>query len=146
MILSGLFPGDFVVVVIGDVGDPDDEHPHTPPRAVNDAGRNVNERAFCDRLFDSVEDDASLSLEHVIELGGAEMVMEPRPVNIDGVGPGRGGEVGIFVTDEPVPPDSGTALARGMALVTHEDGNGGTGGERIVHEACAFMALPSPCE
>ena len=60
MILSGLFPSDFVVIVIGNVGDPDDEDPHAPPRAVNDTGRNVNERTFCDGLFDSVEENHHL--------------------------------------------------------------------------------------
>ena len=127
MILSGLFPSDFVVIVIGNVGDPDYEDPHAPPRAVDDTGRNVNERTFCDGLFDSVEDDATLALEDVVELGGAEMVMEPRPVNIHRVGPGRWGESGIFMTDEPVPPAAGTALARGVPLVTHEDGTGRIG-------------------
>jgi hypothetical protein len=143
VILSELFRGDFVIIVIGNVGDPDDEDPHAPPRAVDDAGRNVNERAFCNGFFDSVEDDATLSLEDVIELGGAEMVMKLRPVNIDGVGPGRGREGAIFVTDEPVPPAAGTALARGVPLVTHEDGTGGIGGERIVHgNAVQGSAVP----
>jgi hypothetical protein len=41
-------------------------------------------------LLDSVEDDAAFAVEHVVELGGAPVVVELRPVDVHGVDPGRG--------------------------------------------------------
>ena len=50
-------------IVIGDVGDADDQHAHAAARAVNDAGGDVDNRAFADRMGLAVKRDRSFTLD-----------------------------------------------------------------------------------
>jgi hypothetical protein len=50
------------------------------------------------------------------------MVMFARPVDVDGVRPGR--DVVVLPADKQVSPAASAALARGLAFVTNEKGSG----------------------
>lgn len=77
-----------VEVVVGDVGDADDEDFHSSDGSVHDAGRDVDDRSLADGVFDAVEFDDSGAVEDVVEFGGAFVVVLFGAVDIDGMRPG----------------------------------------------------------
>jgi hypothetical protein len=113
---------DREVVLVADVRDADDEDAHAPASAVHDSWRDVDDRAAPHRVLDAVEDDASLAVKDVIELGGALVVVRRRAVDVDGVGPR--GDVPVLLADEAVAPAAGAALAGRSVFVAHEGREG----------------------
>jgi hypothetical protein len=107
-----------VEVVVGDVRNSDDEDTHAAASAVDDSRRNMDERAFLDRMLDAVQQDEAIAVEDVVQLGRPFVVVLLRAVDIDGVRPG--GDVGVLTADEPIAPTAGAALARGFAFVADE--------------------------
>lgn len=105
------------VIIIRDVWNTDDEHAHLAFGTVDDTGRDVNQRAFVNRLLFAIEDDGAAAFEDVIQLGGALVVMKLRSVDVHGMGPGSWMKFDIFATDEAIPPAAGAALAGCVTFV-----------------------------
>jgi len=53
-------------IVVGNIGDAHDKHSHAALRSVDDAGRDVNQRALADYLLDAIEHDTPFSLQDVV--------------------------------------------------------------------------------
>src|SRR5580704_17823830 len=104
------------IIVIGNIGDADDQHPHPAPGAVDDPGRDVDQRALRHGLFHAVVDDAAAAVENVVKLGGTLVIVEPGTINVDRVCPGHRGQWRVLVADQAVAPSASTALARCVTL------------------------------
>src|SRR5689334_7383351 len=73
----------FKVVIVGNVRNADDQHAHATSRAMDDSGGDMYQRAFLDRVLQSVQAYRAAAVEDVIELGGTLMIMESGAINID---------------------------------------------------------------
>jgi hypothetical protein len=67
---AGPFPkgsgtGHLEIIVLGDVGDADDEDAHPAAGAVDDAGRDMDDGAFADGMLLAVEEDDPAALQDV---------------------------------------------------------------------------------
>ena len=78
-----------VVIVVGDVGNSDNENPHLAARAVNDAWWNMNERAPGDGLLNAIENDTPTAIQNVVKLGGSFVKMGFGSIYVNGMGPSR---------------------------------------------------------
>lgn len=85
----------------------------------------MDQRPFLDGMFDAVEEDDAVAVEDVIEFSGSFMEVKFGAVDVDGMGPGGGGEGGVFAADESVAPSAGAPFARGVSFVADEDRAGG---------------------
>ena len=100
---------------------------------MNDAGWDVNHRPGADGLLLSIKKYSPPSLEHVVELGRALVIVEPGPIDIHGMGPGR--YVLVAFAQEAVAEPAGTLFAwrfvlmadyeipwnGGHVVISHED-------------------------
>src|SRR5262249_51250431 len=105
------------IVVVGYIGNADDQNPHLATGTMDDAGRDVYQTTLRHGLLHAVEDDAAAAIENVVKLGGTLVVVELGAVDVHGVGPGRGGQSRVLVTDEAVAPAASTSLAGSVPLV-----------------------------
>jgi hypothetical protein len=110
-------PRHLKIIILCDVRDADDEDAHFATSTVDDAGRDMDEGTLADRLFDAVEHDGAASFEDVVEFGGALVVVEFRAVDVHGMRPSGGVQIGVFTADQSVPPATGAALTRRVAFV-----------------------------
>ncbi len=55
-------------IVVGDIGDTNNEHAHAAFCSVDDAGRDMNERALGNDLLDAIEHDMPFALKNVVQL------------------------------------------------------------------------------
>ena len=111
-----------VVVVIGDVWDADDKDSHFAGGSVDDAGWDVDEAAFLDGVLLTVQGDAAFSIEDVVELCGAFVVVGACAVDIHGMRPGGGVQGDVFMADEAVSPAAGAAFSGGVSFMPDEGG------------------------
>lgn len=109
-----------IIIVFGDVGHADDEHAHLSTRTMYDAGRDVDEGAFADGMGDAIEQHLTTTFQHIIELGGALVIMQARTINIYSMCPCGRVEGCILMADESVTPAASAALTRGVALMADE--------------------------
>ena len=105
------------VVVVRDVGNADHQDAHLPSGAMHHAGRDVNQAPLFDRMVHTVQRHGPRPFQHVVELGGAFVVVKRRPINVHRMRPGRRRKGSVFMADEPIPPTAGAAFARGVAFV-----------------------------
>jgi hypothetical protein len=107
-------------VVVANVGDADHEYLHSSACPVNDARGDLYDRALADRVLHAVEQDAALAIQHIVQLGGALVVMEPGAVNVHGMDPGS--DVLVLSADKEMAPAAGAAFTRRLALVADQGG------------------------
>jgi hypothetical protein len=58
------------IVVVGNIGNADDQNPHPATGTVHDPGRDVYQTALRHGLLHPIEDDAAAAIENVVKLGG----------------------------------------------------------------------------
>ena len=105
-------------IVVGDVRDAYDQNAHPASRSMDDSGGDVDQRSLAHGLRNTVEQDCPLSVEDVIQLCRATVIMLASAVDIHGMGPG--GNARILAADQPVPPAAGASLAGDLAFVSDE--------------------------
>jgi len=79
------------IVVFRDVGNTDNQDPHSSPGAVNNAWRDMHQGALGNRLLDAVEKNAAATIKDIVKFGGTFMKMQFGSVDVDRVGPSGGG-------------------------------------------------------
>src|ERR1051326_1251791 len=114
----------FKIILVGDVRNTDDQHPHAAARAMNHSRRDVDNGPSGNLVLDAIEADSASSIEDVVKLGGALMKVQARSVYVHRMRPGCGRDLRVFAADEPVPPPAGAAFALGIAFVTDQHGTG----------------------
>jgi hypothetical protein len=113
-------PFHLKIIILRNVRDADDEDAHFATGTVDDTWRDVDEGTLADGMFDAVEHDRAAAFEDVVDLGGALVVVKLRAVDVHGMRPGGGVQIGVFTTDQSVPPAAGAALSRRVAFMTDE--------------------------
>ncbi len=108
-------------IILCDIGNPDHENPHPPFRSMHDPRRDMDQRTLPHLAIHSVQDHHALSLEHVVKLGAALMVVLTRTINIDGVHPGRHSRACVLPADQSVTPAARAPLPRNFSLVPNQD-------------------------
>ena len=58
----------FKIILVCDVGNADDQHAHPAARAMDDPGRNVNDRTFRNSVLGAIEADRATPIQNVIQL------------------------------------------------------------------------------
>jgi hypothetical protein len=71
-------------------------------------------------VSNAVQQHAPFAVEHVIQFGGAFVIVFARAVDVHGMRPR--GHVAILPADEQIPPTARAPLARGFAFMPNEDG------------------------
>src|ERR1043166_2851970 len=114
----------FKIILVGDVRNTDDQHPHAAARAMNHSRRDVDNGPSGNLVLDAIEADGASSIEDVVKLSGPLVKVQPRSVYVHRMRPSRGRDLRVFAADEPVPPPAGAAFALGIAFVTDQHGTG----------------------
>jgi hypothetical protein len=109
------------VIVIGDVGNADDQNPHPSMGTVNDARRNMNERTLGNWLLDTIKDNATTAIQHVVKFCGTLVIMELASVNVDDMHPSRRRKMRILAADKAITPAAATTLSRCVALMANKE-------------------------
>ena len=88
---------------------------------MNHPGGNMNHGPCQDRMLNPPHGDRSRPGQNVIQFGRTLVKVRARAVDVDRVRPGRWELLGIFATDQSVPPAARTSLARGIPFVSHQN-------------------------
>jgi len=97
-------------IVVTDIRNADNQHAHAANGTVNDTWRNVHQRTLAYCVFDAVQHDRTLTIEHVIQLRRHLVVVLPGTIDVDRVCPRS--NVTIVAANEQISPTARTAFSR----------------------------------
>ena len=116
-----------------DVGDTHYKDTHFSHCAVDHAGRDLNHGAGVNRMFLAIEDYGAFPLKHVVEFGGALVVVWPGTINIHGMSPCSGPLVPL--ADEAIAMPAGATFPWGVTLMAKNNVPGKRGEWFVCHPA-----------
>src|SRR5262249_1065928 len=126
---------NFKKVVVGNIRYTDHQYAHPPTGPVHHSGRDVDQSSLGHGLLSSVQKDDTVSLQNIVKLGGALVIVELRSVDVHGMRPRHRSQRRILATDESIAPAAGTSLTLRVPFVTNQEwAGGGLGRVERVHD------------